>query len=64
MEVEVEVTPRSFGIICTLLMLDFGEPLVFFLGLSFSEPVVRLTLPCVCASIDIARLPLPQTAAY
>jgi hypothetical protein len=28
MEVEVEVTPRSYGIICTLLMLDFGEHLV------------------------------------
>jgi hypothetical protein len=24
-EVQVEVTPRSYGIICTLLMLDFGE---------------------------------------
>lgn len=25
-EVLVEVTPRNYGIICTLLMLDFGEP--------------------------------------
>jgi hypothetical protein len=25
MELLVEVTPRSYGIICTLLMLDFGE---------------------------------------
>jgi hypothetical protein len=26
-EVQVEVTPRSYGIICTMLMLDFGGPL-------------------------------------
>lgn len=25
LEVQVEVTPRSYGIICTLLVLDFGE---------------------------------------
>jgi hypothetical protein len=25
LEVQVEVTPRSYGIICTLLMLDFGK---------------------------------------
>jgi hypothetical protein len=24
-ELEVEVTPSNYGIICTLLMLDFGE---------------------------------------
>lgn len=25
LELQVEVKPRSYGIICTLLMLDFGE---------------------------------------
>jgi hypothetical protein len=25
LEVQVEATPRSYGFICTLIMLDFGE---------------------------------------